>query len=260
MKANLLVRFFHPVLVLVGLMAGCGGDKDKGDDNGTGAVADKSGHAEVAKPGPAGVAPTQIELASFIKDKRLFVLEPKLENVRGKGVPSPSPKDDHHDHGPEGKGGHAPDHGKPDECDPHKPAAHAPKTDSHDSHGSHDSHSDPVPAGEKGDEIFFQFNADGSLQVGALDDHGEAVAFPAEGLTYTVKDLTVSVLSNGKVDGQIIFSSAEPKPGDAVTLADKSEGKITTQITKVAAAEPLKEMKFDSPPEPEAKGAPHKHK
>ena len=252
MKAILVLRLFFPVLVLVGLMAGCGGDKDKGDDNGTGAGAGKSGHAEVAKPGPAGVAPKTIELASFIKDKRLLVLEPKMENVHGKGVPSP--KDDHHDHGPEGKGGHAPDHGKPDECDPPQPAAHAPKTD------SHGSHSNPVPSGEKGDEIFFQFNEDGSLQVGALDDHGEAVAFPAEGLTYTVEDLTVSVLSNGKVDGQIIFSSAEPKPGDAVTLADKSEGKITTQITKVAAAEPLKEMKFDSPPEPEAKGAPHKHK
>lgn len=257
MKAILVLRSFFPVLVLVGLMAGCGGDKDQDDDNGTGADAGKSGHAKAAKPGPVGAAPMQIELASFIKGKRLFVLEPKIENARGKGATSHPPKDDHHDHGPEGKGGHAPDHGKPDECDPHKPAAHAPKTDSH---GSHDSHSDPVPADEKGEEIFFQFNADGSLQVGALDDHGEAVAFPAEDLTYTVKDLTVSVLSNGKVDGQIIFASSEPKPGDAVTLADKSEGKITTQITKVAAAEPLKEMKFDFPPEPEAKGAPHKHK
>ena len=253
MKAILVLRLFFPVLVLVGLMAGCGGDEDKGDDNGTGAVAGKSGHAEVAKPGPAGVAPKTIELASFIKNKRLFVLEPQIENARGKGTSHP-PKDDHHDHGPEGKDGHAPDHGKPDECDPPQPAAHAPKTD------SHGSHSNPVPSGEKGDEIFFQFDADGSLQVGALDDHGEAVAFPAEGLTYTVEDLTVSVLSNGKVDGQIIFSSAEPKPGDTVTLADKSEGKITTQITKVGAAEPLKEMKFDFPPEPEAKGAPHKHK
>ena len=106
------------------------------------------------------------------------------------------------------------------------------------------------------DEMFLQFNEDGSLQIGGRNEKGEAVAFPMdpdEKYTYTVKDLVVTVLNNGKDEGAITFSSHEPKAGDEVSLTENDSDKVTTKITKVEPATKLKAMEFELPPDTNSK-------
>lgn len=226
-----LLRKLVPMLALAGLLSACGGDKKaKHDDHAPAADAVKK-----EKPKPP------VKLAEWIKDKRVWVEEPDFDNPNN-NVESPS--------------------GQKDECSPPEPAETAPKTAS-----------DPVPvpaeASSRGG-FFFQFNHDGSLQVGVSDEHGMAVAFPAEDLTYSVKDKTVTVMKKYKVDGEIIFGSEEPTKGESIKLAKEDDGIVTTtttKITKIEKAAELGKMKFDFDLEPgdghslpPAKGgAPKKH-
>ena len=218
MKANLLLRKLLPATLLAIGLAGCGGGDKPADKNST---------AQGANPGGDGAAKsTTVELAAFIKGKRVWMVEPE-DMGGGESAEPPDPRDP----SSESKANESSPDKSGDECEVPAEKAEGP------------------PSGEA-DEMFLQFNEDGSLQIGGRNEKGEAVAFPMdpdEKYTYTVKDLVVTVLNNGKDEGAITFSSHEPKAGDEVTLAEKEEDKVTTKITKVEPATNLKAMKFERP-------------
>ena len=220
MKAILLLRKLLPATLLAIGLAGCGGGNKPADDNATAQGAKPDGDGTTT-PKPA----EPVELAAFIKGKRVWVLvpdesaEPELEaEVKGG---DPGIEREARENAPE----------KKDECEPPSGAGKG-------------------AADTGGEKIFFQFNEDGTVQIGRADDEAKPVAFLNEGLKYQVDKLRVNITGNEDADGHIIFGSAEPKAGDDVTLVhDNNEAeKVTTKIVKIEPADKLKVIKFEIPP------------
>jgi len=223
MKAILLLQKLLPATLLAIGLAGCGGGDKPADKNST---------AQGANPGGDGAAKsTKVELAAFIKGKRVWMVEP--EDRGGDESAEPDPRDP----SSESKANESSPDKSGDECEVPAEKAEGPPSD-------------------EADEMFIQFNEDGSLQIGGRDEKGEVLAFPMnpdEKYTYTVKDLVVTVLNNGKDEGAITFSSHEPKAGDEVSLTENDSDKVTTKITKVEPATKLKAMEFELPPDTNSK-------
>ena len=205
MKVILLIRNFLPILALIGLLAACGGEKQK----------------------PKADTSKKIQLAEFIKGKRVWVLEPEPEH--GEEEPDTNPAGDPENLTPKVQKKSIPP-SKKDECDPPQEIDESPKSVHPKDHGAHQQ-----------EEIFLQFNADGTVQVGGRNEQGEAVAEPSrKRFTYEVKNLKVELSSRDQMVGHILFGSNEPKPGDVITLVE-GERKAKTKITKIEPATKLKE-------------------
>ena len=217
---------YYLLSLLACFYLGCGGGDQPADNNAT---------AQGANPGGGGASKsTTVELAAFIKGKRVWWVAPEdlggeAGPEQGSGTPSSESKANERD--PESKSG--------DECEAEAKAG-----------GGADRPEGVVFLGE---ELFFQFNEDATIQMGLRNQEGEAVAFPTDGKgTYVVKGLEVIVSEDGKEEGTVYFGSNEPKAGDDISYGEKgvieSGGKkMTAKITKIEPATKLKVMKSEAP-------------
>ena len=203
---------------------GCGGGDKPADKNST---------AQGANPGGDGAAKsTTVELAAFIKGKRVWVVEPEST-----GGSAPAQAEEGEASSPESKANESSPDKSGDECEVEAKAGDG--------------------ADEQKEELLFQFNEDATFQVGGRNQEGEAVAFPngVKG-TYVVKGLEVIISGDGKEAATVYFGSNEPKAGDDISFGKKSViesggKKTTTKIIKIEPATKLKAMKFEVP-EPDA--------
>jgi len=218
MKAILLLRKLLPATLLAIGLAGCGGGDKPADKNST---------AQGVNPGGDGAdksKPTTVELAAFIKGKRVWILEP--EDMGGGESAEPSEPDPDAS-SPEPKANESSPDKSGDECEVPAKKAEGPPSD-------------------EADEMFIQFNEDGTIQVGRRNQEGKAVARPTGGkITYVVKSLEVIVSEDGKQEAALTFSSNEPKAGDEISITEKDGDKITTKITKIEPATKLEVINFD---------------
>ena len=226
MKTDLLPRPLLLALALIGLMIGCGGNKDteekpgetgKGTEEKSGEEGDAKGNSNqsaVKKP-----EVKKVDLATSLSGKRIVLKMPSLKELEAQGVESPEPKVEPGEPKDAGGDGEAP------------PTATA------------------LPQ-----EMLFQFEKDGSLTTGVVVN-GEAMKMPvpkAEKITYKVASLEVTVLKNGKEDGVITFQSPNPKKGDKISIYEGgTPQKMTVTISKIEEAGPLKKMDFGIPGEPD---------
>ena len=220
MKSKYPIYYFLPFLACFYL--GCGGGDKPADNNAT---------AQGANPGGDGAAKsTTVELAAFIKGKRVWMVEPEST-----GESAPAQAEEGEASSPESKANESSPDKSGDECE-------AEAGDGAD---------------EQKEELLFQFNEDATFQVGGRNQEGEAVAFPngVKG-TYVVKGLEVIISGDGKEAATVYFGSNEPKAGDDISFGKKSViesggKKTTTKIIKIEPATKLKAMKFEEP-EPDA--------
>jgi len=111
----------------------------------------------------------------------------------------------------------------------------------------------PAPEGPALEEdlsqhMLLQFEANGTLRVGAYNEAGQAEALPRPGLTYTVTGLQVTVYDRGKIDGGVTFPRSTPAKGDALVVIEKTpRGQMKTQttITAIAPAAPMGVLRLD---------------
>ena len=207
MKSKYPTYYFLPVLACFYL--GCGGGDKPADNNAT---------EQGANLGGGGAAKsTTVELAAFIKGKRVWMVEPEST-----GESAPAQAEEGEASSPDKSG---------DESEAEAKAGDG--------------------ADEQKEELFIQFNEDATIQMGLRNQEGEAVAFPYDGKgTYVVKGLEVIVSKDGKEEGAVYFGSNEPKAGDDISLSNKSViesggKKTTTKIIKIEPATKLKAMKFE---------------
>ena len=215
---------YYLLSLLACFYLGCGGGDKPADKNAT---------AQGANPGGDGAAKsTTVELAAFIKGKRVWMVEPEST-----GESAPAQAEEGEASSPESKANESSPDKSGDECEAEAKAGDG--------------------ADEQKAEMFIQFNEDATIQMGLRNQEGEAVAFPYDGKgTYVVKGLEVIVSKDGKEEGAVYFGSNEPKAGDEISFGEKgvieSGGKkTTTKIIKIEPATKLKAMKFEEP-EPDA--------
>jgi len=216
---------YYLLSLLAFFYLGCGGGDKPADNNAT---------AQGANPGGDGAAKsTTVELAAFIKGKRVWMVEPEST-----GESAPAQAEEGEASSPESKANESSPDKSGDECEAEAKAGDG--------------------ADEQKTELFVQFNEDATIQMGLRNQEGEAVAFPYDGrkTTYVVKGLEVIISKDGKEEGTVYFGSNEPKAGDDISFGEKgvieSGGKkTTTKITKIEPATKLKAMKFEVP-EPDA--------
>ncbi len=123
----------------------------------------------------------------------------------------------------------------------------------------------PIPEGQEPPpglnmQLLLQFEKNGNVTVGVVMN-GKAMTNKKGVLTYKVDKQEVAILKNGKVDGGIVFATANPKKGDEITLTEKgSDEEITLKIVNVEKAAPLKAMPPGGPfgPAPDLEEAPRK--
>jgi hypothetical protein len=226
MKTDLLPRQLLLALALIGLMIGCGGNKDteeKPGETGKG-TEEKSGEGGDAKGSSNQSAAKKpevkkVDLATSLSGKRIVLKMPSLKELVAQGVQSPEPKEEPGE--PKDAGG--------------------------------DSAAPPTATGVP-QEMLFQFEKDGSLNTGVVLN-GEAMKMPvpkAEKYTYKVDDLEVTILKNGKEDGGVTFQSPNPKKGDKLSFYGGGFPKtVTVTISKIEEAGPLKKLDFGIPGEPD---------
>ena len=215
---------YYLLSLLACFYLGCGGGDKPADNNAT---------AQGANPGGDGAAKsTTVELAAFIKGKRVWMVEPEST-----GGSAPAQAEEGEASSPESKANESSPDKSGDECEAEAKAGDG--------------------ADEEKTELFVQFNEDATIQMGLRNQEGEAVAFPYDGKgTYVVKGLEVIVSKDGKEEGAVYFGSNEPKAGDDISFSNKSViesggKKTTTKIIKIEPATKLKAMKFEVP-EPDA--------
>ena len=212
---------YYLLSLLACFYLGCGGGDKPADNNAT---------AQGANPGGDGAAKsTTVELAAFIKGKRVWMVEPEST-----GESAPAQAEEGEASSPESKANESSPDKSGDECE-----AEAKAGDGSD---------------EEKTELFVQFNEDATIQMGLRNQEGEAVAFPYDGrkTTYVVKGLEVIISKDGKEEGTVYFGSNEPKAGDDISFGKKSViesggKKTTTKIIKIEPATKLKAMKFEEP-------------
>ena len=211
---------YYLLSLLACFYLGCGGGDKPADNNAT---------AQGANPGGDGAAKsTTVELAAFIKGKRVWVVEPEST-----GGSAPAQAEEGEASSPESKANESSPDKSGDECEAEAKAGDG--------------------ADEQKAEMFIQFNEDATIQMGLRNQEGEAVAFPHVGKgTYVVKGLEVIVSKDGKEEGAVYFGSNEPKAGDDISFGKKSViesggKKTTTKIIKIEPATKLKAMKFEVP-------------
>ena len=95
--------------------------------------------------------------------------------------------------------------------------------------------------------MFFQFNKDGTLQDGILDENGDVKSNSGMGkATYKVTGpMEVMLTLEAHLKPKLIFTKPKPGKGDALTLR-KPDGKeeiSKAPILEVTPASPLKEKK-----------------
>ena len=211
---------YYLLSLLACFYLGCGGGDKPADNNAT---------AQGANPGGDGAAKsTTVELAAFIKGKRVWMVEPEST-----GGSAPAQAEEGEASSPESKANESSPDKSGDECEAEAKAGDG--------------------ADEEKTELFVQFNEDATIQMGLRNQEGEAVAFPYDGKgTYVVKGLEVIVSKDGKEEGAVYFGSNEPKAGDDISFSNKSViesggKKTTTKIIKIEPATKLKAMKFEEP-------------
>ena len=106
---------------------------------------------------------------------------------------------------------------------------------------------DELPPVNGSPRAFWQFNKDGTVQMGLLDDNGHAVDESRMGkATYKVTGpLEVTLEAEGKEEkAKLVFTKPNPAKGDALTMlvgSDSGEELSKVPILEVTPASPLKE-------------------
>ena len=114
----------------------------------------------------------------------------------------------------------------------------------------------PMPPGTPPDaprqEVLFQLEENGAVNVGIMVS-GIAVKTQIEyKKTYKVAGLKLVILRDGKEDGVIMFSSANPKKGDNIIL--QQTGAAATQAMSISRIEKAGALKSPPPDGPAPKG------
>jgi len=115
----------------------------------------------------------------------------------------------------------------------------------------------PVPPALANMQLLMQFEKNGNFTVGMVMN-GKAMKQPMkEALKYKVDKQKVTILKNGKADGGMVFTGANPKKGTEVKLTNQ-QGKqeFALKIISVGKAGPLKNFPAGGPFGPAPKKAP----
>ena len=241
MKTDLLPRQLLLALALIGLMIGCGGNKDTKKQSGGGSGAQEgggSGDQGAGSSGTQGGGDEKVTLAKFLPGKRLYV-----------EVDAPAPPEPEFEEGPGTRGSSEPseDRGEDTGEDPSEKKGETPIF---------------AAGGAPPQKVFkaqfvMQFEKDGKCYAGMILG-GKIMGFDEdEGTTYKVSGpKKVTIYKDGKVNGGITFPTAHPKKGDKIKFDEREgEGNIMSNatITKIEDASPMESVPFGGggPDEPE---------
>ena len=106
-------------------------------------------------------------------------------------------------------------------------------------------------------EIVWQFEKDGTITMGVFSD-GEVEFFEEQKMSYKVNDLDVVGFEDGKEEGGMTFTTANPKKGDKVLMGEKGQEKVPVTITRIEEASSLSPVvkTLSQPPASTAKPEP----
>jgi cytohesin len=106
-------------------------------------------------------------------------------------------------------------------------------------------------------EIVWQFEKDGTIAMGVFLD-GEVEFFDDEEMSYKVNGLDVVGFEDGKEEGGMTFTTANPKKGDKVLMGEKGQEKVPVTITRIEEASSLSPVvkTLSQPPASTAKPEP----
>ena len=106
-------------------------------------------------------------------------------------------------------------------------------------------------------EIVWQFEKDGTIAMGVFLD-GEVEFFDDEEMSYKVNGLDVVGFEDGKEEGGMTFTTANPKKGDKVLMGEKGQEKAPVTITRIEEASSLSPVvkTLSQPPASTAKPEP----
>ncbi len=106
-------------------------------------------------------------------------------------------------------------------------------------------------------EIVWQFEKDGTITMGVFSD-GEVEFFEEQKMSYKVNGLDVVGFEDGKEEGGMTFTTANPKKGDKVLMGEKGQEKVPVTITRIEEASSLSPVvkTLSQPPASPAKPEP----
>ena len=106
-------------------------------------------------------------------------------------------------------------------------------------------------------EIVWQFEKDGTITMGVFSD-GEVEFFEEQKMSYKVNGLDVVGFEDGKEEGGMTFTTANPKKGDKVLMGEKGREKVPVTITRIEEASSLSPVvkTLSQPPASPAKPEP----
>ena len=106
-------------------------------------------------------------------------------------------------------------------------------------------------------EIVWQFEKDGTIAMGVFLD-GVVEFFDDEEMSYKVNGLDVVGFEDGKEEGGMTFTTANPKKGDKVLMGEKGQEKAPVTITRIEEASSLSPVvkTLSQPPASTAKPEP----